>query len=289
MIDESKMRRLATIRYMHHMAIEQSTKPEPLNVVAVLLFHDAVELFLALVSEHLNAGKTGQSFMEYWEAINSKLPRQDFAQKDAMKRLNTARTGFKHSGILPSKSEIDTFRISVTAFFNENAEKIFGILFDTISMASLVRDDAVRQSLEGAEVLVNQGDTESALKKIAIAFQQLTYNFEWRVFNEHNSFPFDPLRFSRLSSIPKSPPELASFAKDVEKAVDKLQEQIKILSLGIDYRRYVQFRMMTPPASLMASGEYQAIGSGKALSPQEYNFCYGFVIENALRLQEFVS
>src|SRR5437762_11798680 len=88
MLDEAKMRRLAMIQYMYAMAVDQSHKPEPLNMVGILLFHDAVELFLALASEYLDAGKTGKEFLAYWEPINQKLPNKDFGQKDSMNRLN---------------------------------------------------------------------------------------------------------------------------------------------------------------------------------------------------------
>src|SRR2546423_6801644 len=99
MLDDAKMRRLAMIQYTFMMAVDQSHKPEPLNMVSILLFHDAVELFLMLASEYLGAGKTGQEFMTYWEAINQKLPSKDFGQKDSMNRLNKARANWKHYGI----------------------------------------------------------------------------------------------------------------------------------------------------------------------------------------------
>src|SRR5712692_10799655 len=113
MLDEAKMRRLAMIQYMYAMAVDQSHKPEPLNIVGILLFHDAVELFLALASEYLNAGKTGHGFMEYWEVINQKLPSKDFGQKDSMSRLSAARSNWKHYGIRLPTTEIDDFRTNV--------------------------------------------------------------------------------------------------------------------------------------------------------------------------------
>src|SRR5690242_15295971 len=90
-LDEAKMRRLSMIQYMYAMAVDQSQRPEPLNMVGILLFHDTVELFLALASEYLGAGKTGKEFLAYWESINQKLPSKDLEQKDSMSRLNAAR------------------------------------------------------------------------------------------------------------------------------------------------------------------------------------------------------
>jgi len=55
------------------------------------------------------------------------------------------------------------------------------------------------------------------------------------------------------------PRELSRFAKDVEKALSSLNEQAKILSLGIDYRGYVRFQWLTPPAHLMMGGVHFGI------------------------------
>src|SRR5260370_8404767 len=87
MLDEAKMRRLAMIQYMYTMAVDQSQKPEPLNMVSIQLFHDAVELLLALASEHVDAGKTGQEFMAYWDAITQNLPNKDFGHTDSINHL----------------------------------------------------------------------------------------------------------------------------------------------------------------------------------------------------------
>src|SRR5579859_4004259 len=141
MLNEAKMHRLAMIQYTYLMAVDQSHKPEPLNMVSILLFHDAAELFLALASEHLDAGKTGRGFLEYWEPINQKLPSKDFGHKDSMTRLNAARSNWKHHGIRLPVTEIEDFRTQVAALFRDNTLKVFGLAFEDISMTTLVQTE----------------------------------------------------------------------------------------------------------------------------------------------------
>lgn len=45
-LDKAVTRRLAFIRYLFNRAVEQSKKSEPLSSVSLLMFHDAIELFL---------------------------------------------------------------------------------------------------------------------------------------------------------------------------------------------------------------------------------------------------
>ena len=91
MLEESIVRRLAFIKYLYAVAIEQSKRPEPLCSASILTFHDAIELFLRLASEHKNVGKKELTFMDYWNILDPKLPAGYPTQKESMRRLNSAR------------------------------------------------------------------------------------------------------------------------------------------------------------------------------------------------------
>ncbi len=286
MLDEAKMRRLGMIQYMYTLAVDQSHKPEPLNMVSILHFHDAVELFLVLVSEHLNTGKMGQDFMTYWETINQKLPSKDFGQKDSMNRLNKARVNWKHYGIRLPTTEIDEFRTNVVTFFQENTPKVFGFAFEEISMAALVQTEEVRERLLKAEQSSSSGDIKSALKEIAIAFSDLLNRFDGRAM-EQNNYHLRSVSRRHFSSIERTAPkDLSRFAREIEKEINMLHEQIKLLSLGVDYKSYMRFQWLTPTVLLTMDGMYNTHGDPRGQSHQDYLFCYHFVIECALRLQE---
>jgi hypothetical protein len=285
-VEKVTIERLALICYLYALATEQSSKPEPLNMIAILHLHDAVELFLILASEYLNAGKSGASLMEYWGTINQKLSNKDLAQKDAIKRLNEARNAFKHHGVIIASTEIKALQQNVTVFFDENTQKVFSIDFETISMSSLIQEITVRTRMEEADKLRGQNDIPAALTEVAIAFEELLYRFKGHLYEEKHIFPFEPNRFShfRKSSFPN---ELSQFVSEVERSFKNINEQIKILSLGINYRDYIRFRWLVPSAHLTMSGKYTVVGTGRVTSHQDYAFCYNFLIENALRLQEF--
>jgi hypothetical protein len=65
LITPEKTRRLAFVKYLLRLANGQVKQAEPLASAAVLMFHDAAELFLDLAAEHLNLKKKDQSFMAY--------------------------------------------------------------------------------------------------------------------------------------------------------------------------------------------------------------------------------
>lgn len=287
MLDEAKMRRLAMIQYMYTMAIDHVNKPEPLNMIAILNFHDAVELFLALAAEYLNVGKEDQKFVTYWDVINPALPNKDFGQRASMTRLNKARVGWKHYGIPIPTVEIENIRTNVADFFRENTPKVFGFDFEEISMAILVQDEEVRNRLVQAEQLSSTGEIKAALVEIVIAFYTLFDRFEWRAM-EKNSVHLRGISSRRLFSRVENaaPNELAQFAKAIDRELDVLHQQVRLVSLGIDYRRYIRFQRLAPSVSRTMDGIYHVDREAQGQSSQDYLFCSQFVIECALRIQE---
>ena len=297
MLDKSVVKRLALIKYFYKVAIEQSQRPEPLCSASVLTFHDAIEFFLQLASEYLDVGRGQPSFMEYWEILASKLPEGVPTQKESIRRLNRARVALKHHGTSPSKLDIEAFRASATNFFEENTSPIFDIKFSEISLIELVQCEEIKNNLEESERLLKENKIEESLDKVAISFTQLIDDYENRKRGRFGRSPFffgESLTF--LSSfhmgIDRSQErKLADFVDKIKESVEALQVAVKILSLGVDYRRYVKFRLLTPHIDRALAGNYLISrgnwGEKGVPSVEDVQFCIDFVIESAVILQEF--
>jgi hypothetical protein len=296
MLDESVTKRLAFIKYMYKVAVELSERPEPLCSASILTFHDAIELFLQLASEHLDRSKKDISFLGYWGLLSPKLPNSGLTQKESMRQLNNARVALKHYGTLPSKLSIEAFRASATNFFEENTPLVFGVEFSDISLIELVQCIDAKNNLKEAEKHLKENKIEDALDKVALAFAQLIDDYESRkpgrfFFGESMTFLGTSLSspFKRLGSS-NSERELAKFIDNVKKSIESLQEAVKIISLGIDYRRYVKFRLLTPYIVKHLDGSYHIInqrGSRGIPTVEDVQFCIDFVIESAVTIQEF--
>jgi len=291
---EAITRRLALIRYLYNLGFEQSKLPEPIGLVSILTFHDCIELFLQLASEHLNVSKPGIAFMDYWGPLESKLGKE-LSDRESLRRLNKARVDFKHHGILPSHLEIEGFRSSVTSFLETNTPLIFGIEFRSVSMLELIQCKGARSSLEESEKLMKDRKIEDAIGKTAVAFVQLVDDYEDRKRTQYGRSPFffgESTAF--LGSAFSQLRPLEDFADKVGRSIEEIQNALKLLSLGLDYRRYAKFRLLTPFAYRRYDGSYEIRPAGQDVSRQadyrfndEWDFCFNFVIEVALHLQEF--
>jgi hypothetical protein len=297
MLDKSVVKRLALIKYFYKVAIEQSQRPESLCSASILTFHDAIEFFLQLASEYLDVGKKQPLFMEYWEILALKLPKGMPTQKESIRRLNRARVALKHHGTSPSKLDIEAFRASATNFFEENTATIFDIKFSEISLIELVQCEETKNNLKESEQLLEENKIEESLDKVAISFTQLIDDYESRKRGHFGRSPFffgESLTF--LSSfhmgIDRSQVgKLADFVDKIKESVEALQVAVKILSLGVDYRRYVKFRLLTPHIDRALAGNYLISrgnwGEKGVPRVEDVQFCIDFVIESAVILQEF--
>lgn len=265
---------------------------------SVLTFHDAIELFLELASEYLGVPRRLKElrFMEYWNLLNpilKKKGKNELTQKIVMDKLNGTRIAFKHHGTSPSKSAIKDSEINSTNFFEENTLIVFGIKFSDISLIELVQCDDAKNSLIKSQEMLRADKIENALDNSALAFAQLIDDYENRKRDEFGRSPFffgEKMPFMGGFHMDIGG-DLGDFVDDVSKSVKALQNAVEILSLGLDYRKYVKFRLLTPVILRINGGKYKIhrIGRGSKGAPtaEDVQFCIDFVIESAIVLQEF--
>ena len=315
--DEFVTKRLAFIKYLYASAVEQSRRPDPLCSASILMFHDAIELFLQLGYEYLGASKKSQSFMDYWDIISEKLPAGvALSQKASMERLNKSRVGLKHAGILPSKTDLEGFVRVTASFFEENTKLVFGINFLEISLIELVECVNAKIDLNQAQKLLEDNKIEEALDNVALSFAKLLSDYKSGLRDKFGHYPFS---FSGINSLicavtsdnSDFGDEVSSFSDDVEStlsdiddSVSELQNVIEIIILRIDYRRYVKFNLLTPkvrkqhmrkdvtePIVNNPKWTYKiqraAPGSRGIPTIDDVQFCIDFVIESAMTLQDF--
>lgn len=287
MQDEDVVKRLAFIRYMYQVGVEQSRKSEPLSALSILTFHDSVELFLQLVCVVKGVKSTNITFMSYWDEIKNKTT-LILTQKETMRKLNDARVQLKHSGVIPSHFEIVSADHSVTNFFLENTPLVFEMQFESVSMSYFVQCVQAKENLDMATRLIEESKFEESLDKISLAFEQIIDDYELKKVRESGGrSPFSrpqpkSYRMGIKDRIQKE------YFKDIDDSIELLQKKIKIFDLGLDAKHYAKFESLTPWWRKDISGHYfsHKYKRDKPLTINDCLFCFDFVVESALHIQE---
>ncbi len=296
-IDPLIMQRLAFIRMLYEQGNEQAQLPNPMRVTCILTLHDAVELFLVLVGDHLGANLSLRlDFMAYWAEIQSKANVQ-LTSKTAMDRLNRRRVDFKHHGNLPSTESLARACADVSTFFEENTPLVFGIDYDVIDMADLIPQAATRALLKQATTEESAGNRTEAMALLSDAFENLFYQHA-----DTNSYPPSLFAFGpdiayplRKGDIRRALPNnqlgyatrLADQISDVTDIARATQTGLRVVSLGVDLHRYVRFRQLVPHVFHgMAGNREVRPPPDYAPTAEHLRFCMDFLITVALRLAE---
>lgn len=164
--------RLAKIKYLYKIGIEQSMQEGTFAGFSILSFHDSTEMFLLLVAENNGDKIDDISFMQFWD----KYP--DLTLKESMRKLKDRRVNIKHKGLFPSKTDIEESRITITQFFRENIKVQFGLEFDEISLADLIEYHNIKDYIRKAEELMSQNKTYECLLNTRIGFEELLVTYE---------------------------------------------------------------------------------------------------------------
>jgi hypothetical protein len=294
MLDEQMLRKLAFVKYVYGLAVDQSREPDPQRAAALLTFHNAVEFWLRLASEKLGA-PLDRNFMMHWSLFASLTPPIDLTQKGPMSLLNDARANLKHHLALPSTLNLESYRATATDFFDENTPRVFGIPFDSVSLVEMVQCERARTLLREAQATLVNDQRKEALEKTALAFTALLDDYEDSVQDGFDSpFRFDP-QGPRIMSSPRFRDySLREFGSSVYQMFDgvgrslsRLSQALRILALGIDYRRYVRFQRLTPRVEPGLRGPVTVSRHlGEAPSGAECNGCIDFVVDCAIHLQQ---
>lgn len=291
-ISQNTVRRLAFIRFLYGQGLEQAGRPQPLAAAALLSFHDAVEMFLLLAAEHLGVNlDKNTTFDGYWTQIAAKASLQ-LPSRNAMRRMNNSRVNFKHHGSIPSPTDLDQFRADVTTFFADATQAVFAADFGSLDMADLVTQQEALTRLRDAETQVRKGDYTEALALLSEAFDELLSDYANRKRTSHNStaYSFGPehgLDRSATHRIAKIDPTFDRHIEAITDSVGHMQRAMKVLAVGLDYRRYARFEMLLPQINRFIDGHQEVRPiPGLQVGEEEYQFCRQFVIETALHLAE---
>lgn len=293
-LHHTQLRRLAFVKYLYNNAIEQSKGPEVKAAASLLMFHDCVEFYLKIASE-AHGIKEPKSIMEYWTEFESKLPPPHLPERVSFERLNKARVGIKHHGNMPAKSDIEGHRETVANLLHAATPILFNMEFSAISMVDFVEPASSRDSIRSAQDEMSRGQLVQAASHIALAFEDMvahrmaeTDEFQMGV-NRRFYFGDDMSMLNSFFLGFKDDRNLGRFVDSAGQSIAALQAAIRILALGLDYRRYVKFYALLPSVTRSINGTpiiQHAQQATDLLTVEYLESSINFIIDSAIILGE---
>ncbi|MEX3971730.1 hypothetical protein [Paraburkholderia caribensis] len=255
--------------------------------LAVSIAQDAVELFLrAVMKERHAAGqKVPDEFikaMDYIDAAADGMEQLKVPLRGKLLELNKARVNFKHYGLSPERLDAGRLVSYVSHFFDEATPRFFGTSFESISLADLLADAAIRDRLKAAnEALADENFTAAmGLSAEVVELASVAVMTSLAPAGRLGS----PSMSSRLTAAlgVDAANELSRYMKGL---VNKSNRAALMLALPVDVKHASRFEVLAPPVWLLRDGaSYQK----QWMVPSEFHtaenarFCVNFATEVSL-------
>ena len=249
--------------------------------ISLLLMHDAVELLMLAVLDHLQvATKKRREFMDFWSDIKQAglAEPPDFFPMDS---LNKLRVGLKHSGNLPHPQAVRDLLPRVLGFFENVLKAYCGLSYSDVSLIDLVSDQEVCSLLRDAHKKFSAGEKAEALTNLKIALHKV----------EHPKSEHLPLlQAPRKPSLP-SEVSRAGWGEYLDELHSFLKEsalRMNTVMLRVDPARYGSFVRNTPIVQWSVSGKSTVVltSTYSAVSEEEFTEMVNFLIDYALKVSE---
>lgn len=272
--------RLVFVKYLVRRGSEEYERGhEVAMAVAVLHFHDAMEIFFHCLADVLGFDVRGVTFTGFPTKV------KDVAQKPMIRsgivdKLNNLRVPLKHQALRPGNAALKALSADVEAFFEQNAREFLAVELQDVSLGDLVTNDAVRAQVKDAEKEVEGGHYGDAMRKLGAALDTLARKVEPgrlpRASRHGTKLDRD---FVRSEEVPmfadyEERQAMQRMVTKMNERYQKLVAAIEPLQLGLDPTDFAHFRELTHARMPINDTRANAV------------FCLNFVIDAALRAQE---
>jgi hypothetical protein len=275
-------RRIVGAKYVLERAARIQAESNEMSLsISLLLMHDAVELLMLAVLDHLNlAAKKRREFMDFWSEIEQgghAVP-PDFIP---MESLNKLRVGLKHSGNLPHPQTVRDLLPRAVGFFENVLSAYCGLRYSDISLIDLVPDKDVCSLLHEAEKEFSSGKKADALTNLRLALHKVERP------------EGKPLPLLQAPDAPRLPMEIAraewvTYLRDLDSFLKTSALRSNAEMFGFDPDRYAFFIKNTPNIQWSVSGKQTVMHLSRysAVSERDFADMIDFLIDYALKVSE---
>lgn len=140
---------------------------------SILTSHDAAELAIAGIADHLKATTTEKYLMKYFPAISGVTSGKEVAGRGFFAQLNDARTGIKHKGLFPDPKQWMRVGENTYRYISDWCREYLSISFDDLDESDMISDPDVKKQYDLAKNAFTHNEFKSTLENIALALHLL--------------------------------------------------------------------------------------------------------------------
>lgn len=272
-------RRIVNAKYIFEKAVAIQSEPSDMNLsIALLLAHDAIELLMLAVLDHVNAKPNARrNFMDFWPEMKlvTSVEPPDLIPMEA---LNKLRVGLKHNGNLPHSQTVRDLIPRCKGFFENVLKAYCGLNYQDVSIIDMLPDPEVISLLKKSETDFESGDQFNAMLNLKFAFHKIERP-------EGKILPF--LKAPEAPSVPYELRDfgIAEYLRQLHSFLEESAKTTNAMLLKIDRLLYARYLEEGPYIQWTMDGRphVHSRDDYQGLTREEYERWKSFVIDYAFK------
>ncbi len=274
------------------------------RLVAVLHYDSSIEHLLNTILAFFEVPSKkdkSENFSFIWDTVNTELENNKdkigrkfiLPNRREIEQLHIVRNQAQHFGIIPDIKFVQRFKETTENFMKDVISSIFKIDYSEITLAILIQNEQVKKAIEEAEKCFSNKEYEKSMNLSSLAFAIAKSDEQQRIFGSMSLF--HKLEASKLPTLIKPQYYVGRILQsliDYNKKFNKLVlEELEILKLRLDYKKYMHFKRISPEVVLSTTGTQSKLVETDKVNYNYDNalFCLNFVIDSVLRWESFKS
>jgi hypothetical protein len=286
-IDLITRKKLILIKQLYQQAIIQSkSQHSDVNrLISVIEFDAAIESFLKSIIWTLDSSKTPpDKFQELIQECNNLLTKNGLSSLPDLAHIqwiHSIRNDAQHKAKLPTIENVSDCRTYTRDFIEKVMNDIYGISFESISLIELIKHEKIRQYFINTESFIKNGEYQKAVQEAATGL-------EWALLYVKKSLVGDTSHFTSAFITEDSFGKHKSDS-DMFRAFEKMQETVLFLSLGMNYREYIQLKQITGHITITANGNSHFHNMKETITSEDSDFVFSYCINTIIQIENFVQ
>jgi|ERR1700733_339931 len=280
-------RRIVNAKYVFEKAVGIQAENNEMSLsISLLLMHDAIELLMIAVLDHVKAStKKKRDFMDFWADMKQagQVEPSDFIP---MESLNKLRVGLKHNGNIPNPQTVRELIPRARGFFENVLSTYCNLRYNEVSLLDRIADTEVRDLLRGALVKFESNDKLGAMTDLKIALYKIEYPRDKYIPRiQAPKAPSIPSLGHKLSDIEY---ELKQYVRSLHEFLELSAARTNALTFDFDPLRYARFSKYGPAIYQTMDGAFHANhwGNYDDVTTAVFEELVEFLVDYSLKLRD---
>lgn len=290
LVDSITHKRLILVKQLYQHAVVQSASQHSIisRILPVIAFDLAVETVLMAIVSSLEPSKAPansfQGLVQQGDHLLATAGCSLVPDQARIRYVHSIRNDAQHKAKYPNESDVSDCRTYTRDFLRSVLTDVWGLDFDKISLTDLVQDNTVKQSLTDAETALSEDDYQQAVKQAAVGLTWALNRVETAIVGRLPSFARGIVLVDSFRD-----PASEFDAQDAYRALERMQETLLYVALGMNYTDYMKYRQIAGRVVFTMDGKPHLRDLRENIIASDAEFVVSYCIDTVIQIEACVG